>query len=103
MFNTNGYLSKTFIANINWFDMDYVVNDDAFNVLNQIIKDNNIQKTNSYIDNNKLLNLLFDINVYNNDVNVQLSAFDQYDYNNTEVQYHFTVITNSNLTFSLVT
>ena len=102
MFDVNGYPTKIFETNVEWFNKEYIVTDETINILKQFINDNNIQKnTNISIYSEQLLQTLFGNNVYNNDVAVEIIPKDPNDYENTSVQFAFTVKPDSNLTYVL--
>lgn len=102
MFDINGYHTKIFKTDVKWFNKEYIVTDETINILKQFIIDNNIQKnTNISIYSEQLLQTLFGNNVYNNDVAIEIIPIDKNDYENTTVQFAFTVKPDSNLTYVL--
>ena len=102
MFDVNGYPTKIFETNVEWFNKEYIVTDETIKILKRFINDNNIQKnTNISIYSEQLLQTLFGNNVYNNDVAVEIIPKDPNDYENTSVQFAFTVKPDSNLTYVL--
>lgn len=102
MFDVDGYHTKIFETNVEWFNKEYIVTDETINILKQFINDNNIQKnTNISIYSEQLLQTLFGDNVYNNDVAIEIIPIDANDYENTTVQFSFTVKPDSNLTYVL--
>lgn len=101
-FNIDSEHSKVFECPIEWFTQEYVVNDETFDIINNFINKNNIQKnTNISIYSQQLIQLLFGNNVYQNDVSIEIVPIDPNDYNNTNVQFKFNVKPDSNLIYIL--
>lgn len=100
VFNLGDKTSKLYLTNVNWYHQDNTINDQTFDLLNQFITENNIQKnTDMQLYSDKLVKKLFGSNINTSIIGVEMIPTEINNYENNTVKFKFTVDSLANLSF----
>lgn len=100
VFNLGDKTSKLYLTNVNWYHQDNTINDQTFDLLNQFIAENNIQKnTDMQLYSDKLVKKLFGSNINTSIIGVEMIPTEINNYENNTVKFKFTVDPLANLSF----
>lgn len=92
--------SKFYLTNVQWYHQDNTINDETFDLLNQFIAENNIQKnTDIQLYSDKLVKKLFGSNINTSVIGVEMIPTQINNYENNTVKFKFTVDPLANLSF----
>lgn len=100
VFDFGDKTSKLYLTNVNWYHQDNTINDETFDLLNQFIAENNIQKnTDIQLYSDQLVKKLFGSNVNSSVIGVEMIPTEINNYDNNTVKFKFTVDPLTNLSF----
>ena len=100
VFNLGDKTSKLYLTNVTWYHQDSTINDQTFDLLNQFIAENNIQKnTDMQLYSDKLVKKLFGSNINTSIIGVEMIPAEINNYENNTVKFKFTVDPLANLSF----
>lgn len=92
--------SRIYSTQVVWYSQDNTISDETFDLLNQFIATNNIQKnTNIQLYSDKLVKALFGNNINSSIIGVEMTPVAINDYDNNAVKFKFTIDPNISLSF----
>ncbi len=100
VFNLGDKTSKLYLTNVQWYHQDNTINDQTFDLLNQFIAENNIQKnTDMQLYSDQLVKKLFGSNINTSIIGVEMIPSEINNYDNNTVKFKFTVDPLANISF----